>query len=151
LQTGAYGAPTPTLLAISPNTAAGPAGVDQPTYAQLLDNIQRLDAQVQTLSGANQDFYNSGGDGEGIEGDPNSSGFSFSGFGFGPDPSQGAWALQEWVLVVMVLVMSHRGAWALHGGAPSGDGPGDDDGTGSPAGHFEVGGLIRMAEGGEAH
>jgi hypothetical protein len=27
--------------------------------------------------------------------------------------------------------------------------PGDDEGTGSPAGDFEVGGLIRMAEGGE--
>jgi hypothetical protein len=56
LQTGAYGAPTPTFLARNSGTAAGPAGVDQPTYAQLLDNVQRLSAQVQTLSPANQDF-----------------------------------------------------------------------------------------------
>jgi hypothetical protein len=48
LQTGAYGAPTPTFLARN-STAAGPAGVDQPTYAQLLDNVQRLSAQVQPL------------------------------------------------------------------------------------------------------
>jgi hypothetical protein len=46
------------------NTAAGPAGVDQPTYAQLLDNVQRLSAQVETLSPANQSFYDSGGDGD---------------------------------------------------------------------------------------
>jgi hypothetical protein len=136
LQTGAYGAPTPTFLNRN-STAAGPAGADQPTYAQLLDNIQRLDAQVQPLINANQDFYNSGGDGEGIEGDPNSSGFSFSGFGFGfgPDPSNEPSS-------------GFTGSVGPAGGAPSGDGPGDDDGTGSPAGDFEVGGLIRMAEGG---
>jgi hypothetical protein len=136
LQTGAYGAPTPTFLNRN-STAAGPAGADQPTYAQLLDNIQRLDAQVQPLINANQDFYNSGGDGEGIEGDPNSSGFSFSGFGFGfgPDPSNEPSS-------------GFTGSVGPAGGAPSGDGPGDDDGTGSPAGDFEAGGLIRMAEGG---
>jgi hypothetical protein len=53
LQTGAYGAPTPTFLnrnaTAAGGTAAGPAGVDQPTYAQLLDNVQRLSAQVQPL------------------------------------------------------------------------------------------------------
>jgi hypothetical protein len=63
LQTGAYGAPTPTFLnrnaTAAGGTAAGPAGVDQPTYAQLLDNVQRLSAQVQPLLGTNQDFYNS--------------------------------------------------------------------------------------------
>jgi hypothetical protein len=82
LQTGAYGAPTPTFLnrnaTAAGGTAAGPARVDQPTYAQLLDNIQRLDAQVQTLSGANQDFYNSGdgsGDSAGFD---NSGGFATS-------------------------------------------------------------------------
>jgi hypothetical protein len=86
LQTGAYGAPTPTFLARN-STAAGPAGVNQPTFAELVENVQRIGAQVETLSPANQSFYGSGGDGEGIEGDPNSSGFSFSGFGFGFDPS----------------------------------------------------------------
>jgi hypothetical protein len=140
LQTGAYGAPTPTFFArnatAAGNTAAGPAGVDQPTYAQLLDNVQRLSAQVQPLLGTNQDFYNSGGDGEGIEGDPNSSGFSFSGFGFGDE----------------------SGSVGPAGGGPSGDGPGDESGgsvsgTGSPgddgdAGGEKEGGLIRMAEGG---
>jgi hypothetical protein len=88
LQTGAYGAPTPTFLARN-STAAGPAGVNQPTFAELVDNVQRIGAQVETLSPANQSFYGSGGDGEGIEGDPNSSGFSFSGFGFGNEP--GSW------------------------------------------------------------
>jgi hypothetical protein len=67
LQTGAYGVPTPTFLnrnsTAAGNVAAGPAGVDQPTYAQLLDNVQRLSAQVQPLLPANQTFYDSGGDG----------------------------------------------------------------------------------------
>jgi hypothetical protein len=64
LQTGAYGAPTPTFLDRN-STAAGPAGVDQPTYAQLLDNVQRLSAQVQTLLPANRAFYDYGGGGGG--------------------------------------------------------------------------------------
>jgi hypothetical protein len=61
LQTGAYGAPTPTFLnrnaTAAGNTAAGPAGVDQPTYAQLLDNVQRLSAQVQPLINRGQVDY----------------------------------------------------------------------------------------------
>jgi hypothetical protein len=72
LQTGAYGAPTPTFLArnstAAGNTAAGPAGVDQPTYAQLLDNVQRLSAQVQPLLGTNQSFYDSGPGGDNAPG-----------------------------------------------------------------------------------
>jgi hypothetical protein len=97
LQTGAYNTRDSFPSAFTPftsspstvagNTAAGPAGVNQPTFAELVENVQRIGAQVETLSPANQSFYGSGGDGEGIEGDPNSSGFSFSGFGFGPDPS----------------------------------------------------------------
>jgi hypothetical protein len=142
LQTGAYGAPTPTFLnrnaTAAGGTAAGPAGVDQPTYAQLLDNVQRLSAQVQPLINRGQVDYG-GGDGEGIEGDPNSSGFSFSGFGFGPDPSNDPSNDPS---------SGFTGSVGPAGGAPSGDGPGDDEGTGSPAGDFEVGGLIRMAEGG---
>jgi hypothetical protein len=140
LQTGAYGAPTPTFLnknsTAAGNTAAGPAGVDQPTYAQLLDNVQRLSAQVQPLINRGQVDY---GDGEGIEGDPNSSGFSFSGFGFGDE----------------------SGSVGPAGGGPSGDGPGDEsggsvgsdggpsgDGPGDGPGGVKMGGLIRMAEGG---
>jgi hypothetical protein len=68
--------------------ARAPAGADQPTYAQLLDNIQRLDAQVQTLSGANQVDY--GGGEVGFSQDPSGRGFFGdveSAFGFGPDPS----------------------------------------------------------------
>jgi hypothetical protein len=65
LQTGAYGAPTPTFLArnstVAGNTAAGPAGVNQPTFAELVENVQRIGAQVETLSPANQSFYDGGG------------------------------------------------------------------------------------------
>jgi hypothetical protein len=130
LQTGAYGAPTPTFLnrnaTAAGGTAAGPAGVDQPTYAQLLDNVQRLSAQVQPLLGTNQDFYNSGGDGG--FGDP-SAGESATGDGQGNDSDGGP-----------------GGAGTTSGGGdPSNDsGPGTDA-AGSP---YEAGGLIRMAEGG---
>jgi hypothetical protein len=60
--------------------------------------------------------------------------------GFGPDPSNDPSNDPS---------PGFTGSVGPAGGAPSGDGPGDDDGTGSPAGDFEVGGLIRMAEGGE--
>jgi hypothetical protein len=77
LQTGAYGAATPTFLnrnsTAAGNTAAGPAGVDQPTYAQLLDNVQRLSAQVQPLLGTNQVDY--GGGEVGFSQDPSGLGF----------------------------------------------------------------------------
>jgi hypothetical protein len=59
--------------------------------------------------------------------------------GFGPDPSNDPSNEPS---------SGFTGSVGPAGGAPSGDGPGDDDGTGSPAGDFEVGGLIRMAEGG---
>jgi hypothetical protein len=81
LQTGAYGAPTPTFLnrnsTAAGNTAAGPAGVDQPTYAQLLDNVQRLSAQVQPLLGTNQVDY--GGGEVGFSQDPSGLGLQFWG------------------------------------------------------------------------
>jgi hypothetical protein len=65
LQTGAYGAPTPTFFTPAPAKTTSPSG--------------------SSSANANQpgSIGGSGGDGEGIEGDPNSSGFSFSGFGFG--------------------------------------------------------------------
>jgi hypothetical protein len=79
LQTGAYGAPTPTFLArnstVAGSTAAGPAGVNQPTFAELVENVQRIGAQVETLSPTNQDFYNSGGD-NAPSPDPDPGGFS---------------------------------------------------------------------------
>jgi hypothetical protein len=158
LQTGAYGAPTPTFLDRN-STAAGPAGVDQPTYAQLLDNVQRLSAQVQTLLPANRAFYDyGGGGGGGFESNPNPSSISLSDFG---NAFANAFGFGD----------ESGGSVGPAGGGPSGDGPGDesggsvggtgspgddggtgspgdDGGTGSPAGDFEAGGLIKMAEGG---
>jgi hypothetical protein len=123
LQTGAYGAPTPTFLArnstVAGNTAAGPAGVNQPTFAELVENVQRIGAQVETLSPANQSFYGSGGDG-----------FS-DGFG-DPSPSSGG--------SVGGTTSSDASSVGPEGeNASPGDGP---DGV-------KMGGLIRMAEGGE--
>jgi hypothetical protein len=147
LQTGAYGAPTPTFLnrnsTAAGNTAAGPAGVDQPTYAQLLDNVQRLSAQVQPLINRGQVDY--GGGEVGFSQEESGRGFfgdmaaAANAMGFGPDPSNDPSNDPS---------PGFTGSVGPAGGAPSGDGPGDDDGTGSPAGDFEVGGLIRMAEGG---
>jgi hypothetical protein len=66
LQTGAYNTRDSFPSAFTPftsspstvagNTAAGPAGVDQPTFAELVENVQRIGAQVETLSPANQSF-----------------------------------------------------------------------------------------------
>jgi hypothetical protein len=131
LQTGAYNTrdsfPSAfTPFTSSPSTVAGntAAGVDQPTFAELVENVQRIGAQVETLSPANQSFYGSGPGGDGF-----SDGFGDSSAGKSAtsnDPSSG------------------------FTGSVSGVGsPGDDEGTGSPAGDFEVGGLIKMAEGGE--
>jgi hypothetical protein len=95
LQTGAYGAPTPTFLnrnaTAAGGTAAGPAGVDQPTYAQLLDNVQRLSAQVQPLINRGQVDY--GGGEVGFSQEESGRGFfgdmaaAANAMGFGPDPS----------------------------------------------------------------
>jgi hypothetical protein len=147
LQTGAYGAPTPTFLnrnaTAAGGTAAGPAGADQPTYAQLLDNVQRLSAQVQPLINRGQVDY--GGGEVGFSQEESGRGFfgdmaaAANAMGFGPDPSNDPSNAPS---------SGFTGSVGPAGGAPSGDGPGDDDGTGSPAGDFEVGGLIRMAEGG---
>jgi hypothetical protein len=121
LQTGAYGAPTPTFLArnstAAGNTAAGPAGVDQPTYAQLLDNVQRLSAQVETLSPANQSFY----DGGGGDNAP------------GPAPGEGTSSSSS--------ASSDASSVGPGEGGPS---PGD-----GPGGAWVSGGMIKMAEGGE--
>jgi hypothetical protein len=141
LQTGAYGAPTPTFLnrnaTAAGNTAAGPAGVDQPTYAQLLDNVQRLSAQVQPLINRGQVDY--GGGEVGFSQEESGRGFfgdmaaAANAMGFGPDPSNDP---------------SNDPSSGFTGSVSGTGSPGDDDGTGSPAGDFEVGGLIRMAEGG---
>jgi hypothetical protein len=76
LQTGAYNTRDSFPSAFTPftsspstvagNTAAGPAGVDQPTFAELVENVQRIGAQVETLSPANQSFYGSGPGGDGF-------------------------------------------------------------------------------------
>jgi hypothetical protein len=154
LQTGAYNTRDSFPSAFTPftsspstvagNTAAGPAGADQPTYAQLLDNIQRLSAQVQPLINRGQVDY--GGGEVGFSQEESGRGFfgdmaaAANAMGFGPDPSNDPSNDPS---------PGFTGSVGPAGGAPSGDGPGDDDGTGSPAGDFEVGGLIRMAEGGE--
>jgi hypothetical protein len=125
LQTGAYGAPTPTFLArnstVAGNTAAGPAGVNQPTFAELVENVQRIGAQVETLSPTNQSFYDSG---------PGGDGFS-DGFG---DPSAGESATSD-------------GQGNDSDGGPGG--AGTPSGGGDPSNDNKMGGLIRMAEGGE--
>jgi hypothetical protein len=140
LQTGAYGAPTPTFFnrnaTAAGGTAAGPAGVDQPTYAQLLDNVQRLSAQVQPLINRGQVDY--GGGEVGFSQDPSGRGFfgdmaaAANAMGFGPDPSNdpsndpssgftGSVGPEESSQVL------------VHDGSKS----------------CKTGGLIRMAEGGE--
>jgi hypothetical protein len=138
LQTGAYGAPTPTFLnrnaTAAGGTAAGPAGVDQPTYAQLLDNVQRLSAQVQPLINRGQVDY--GGGEVGFSQDPSGRGFFGdveSAFGFGPDPSNDP---------------SSGFSGSVSGTGSPGDG--DSEASQSADGNSErkIGGLIRMAEGG---
>jgi hypothetical protein len=142
LQTGAYGAPTPTFLnrnaTAAGGTAAGPAGVDQPTYAQLLDNVQRLSAQVQPLINRGQVDY--GGGEVGFSQDPSGRGFfgdmeaAANAMGFGSDPSSAASSVGNDPSSAASSVGSD--------GGPSGDGPGDGPGG------VKMGGLIRMAEGG---
>jgi hypothetical protein len=129
LQTGAYNTRESFPSAFTPftsspstvagNTAAGPAGVNQPTFAELVENVQRIGAQVETLSPANQSFYDSG---------PGGDGFS-DGFG---DPSAGESATSDGT------------------GTDSDAGPGGTGTAGSdPSNDNKMGGLIRMAEGGE--
>jgi hypothetical protein len=141
LQTGAYGAPTPTFLnrnaTAAGGTAAGPAGVDQPTYAQLLDNVQRLSAQVQPLINRGQVDYGGGEvgfsqeeSGRGFFGDM---GAAANAMGFGPDPSNDP---------------SSGFSGSVSGTGSPGDG--DSEASQSADGNSErkIGGLIKMAEGG---
>jgi hypothetical protein len=140
LQTGAYGAPTPTFLnrnaTAAGGTAAGPAGVDQPTYAQLLDNVQRLSAQVQPLINRGQVDY--GGGEVGFSQEESGRGFfgdmaaAANAMGFGPDPSNDP---------------SNDPSSAASSVGPGEGGPSPGDGPGDGA-WSENGGLIRMAEGG---
>jgi hypothetical protein len=140
LQTGAYGAPTPTFLnrnaTAAGGTAAGPAGVDQPTYAQLLDNVQRLSAQVQPLINRGQVDY--GGGEVGFSQEESGRGFfgdmaaAANAMGFGPDPSNDP----------------SNDPSSGFTGSVSGVGSPGDEGVGGDGVDYEVGGLIRMAEGG---
>jgi hypothetical protein len=140
LQTGAYGAPTPTFLnrnaTAAGGTAAGPAGADQPTYAQLLDNVQRLSAQVQPLINRGQVDY---GDGPvGFSQEESGRGFfgdmaaAANAMGFGSDPSNDP----------------SNDPSSGFTGSVSGVGSPGDEGVGGDGVDYEVGGLIRMAEGG---
>jgi hypothetical protein len=139
LQTGAYGAPTPTFLnrnaTAAGGTAAGPAGVDQPTYAQLLDNVQRLSAQVQPLINRGQVDY--GGGEVGFSQEESGRGFfgdmaaAADAMGFGPDPSNDP-------------SNDPSSAASSVGPGEGGPSPGDE----GDAGGEKEGGLIRMAEGG---
>jgi hypothetical protein len=137
LQTGAYNTRESFPSAFTPftsspstvagNTAAGPAGVNQPTFAELVENVQRIGAQVETLSPANQSFYDSG---------PGGDGFS-DGFG---DPSGFSESVDLQAKVQLVMVQ----------GTDSDAGPGGTGTAGSdPSNDNKMGGLIRMAEGGE--
>jgi hypothetical protein len=140
LQTGAYGAPTPTFLnrnaTAAGGTAAGPAGVDQPTYAQLLDNVQRLSAQVQPLINRGQVDY--GGGEVGFSQEESGRGFfgdmaaAANAMGFGSDPSNDP----------------SNDPSSGFTGSVSGVGSPGDEGVGGDGDDYEVGGLIRMAEGG---
>jgi hypothetical protein len=138
LQTGAYGAPTPTFLnrnaTAAGGTAAGPAGVDQPTYAQLLDNVQRLSAQVQPLINRGQVDY--GGGEVGFSQEESGRGFfgdmaaAANAMGFGSDPSNDP---------------SNDPSSAASSVGPGEGGPSPGDG---PGGAWVSGGMIKMAEGG---
>jgi hypothetical protein len=152
LQTGAYNTRDSFPSAFTPftsspstvagNTAAGPAGVDQPTYAQILDNLQRLGAQVETLSPANQSFYDSGPGGDGFSdgfGDPSpSSGGSVG----GTSVSGPAGATSD-------SNAADDAAAAASVGATSDSNAADDAAAAEASSPRKTGGLIRMAEGGE--
>jgi hypothetical protein len=142
LQTGAYGAPTPTFLnrnaTAAGGTAAGPAGVDQPTYAQLLDNVQRLSAQVQPLINRGPSPGDGPGGEVGFSQEESGRGFfgdmaaAANAMGFGPDPSNDP----------------SNDPSSGFTGSVSGVGSPGDEGVGGDGVDYEVGGLIRMAEGG---
>jgi hypothetical protein len=143
LQTGAYGAPTPTFLnrnaTAAGGTAAGPAGVDQPTYAQLLDNVQRLSAQVQPLINRGPSPGDGPGGEVGFSQEESGRGFfgdmaaAANAMGFGPDPSNDP---------------SNDPSSGFTGSVSGVGSPGDEGVTGGDGFDYEVGGLIRMAEGG---
>jgi hypothetical protein len=140
LQTGAYGAPTPTFLArnstAAGNAAAGPAGVNQPTYAQLLDNVQRLSAQVQPLINPGQVDL---GGGDGGFGDPSPS----------PGGSVGGTSVSGPAGATSDSNAADDAAAAASVGATSDSNAADDAAASEASSPRKTGGLIRMAEGGE--
>jgi hypothetical protein len=109
LQTGAYGAPTPTFFTPTPAKTTSPS--------------------ESSKANANQSFYGSGGDGDG----PTSSRFSFG----DSSPSSGG------------SVEGTGNPGDETGGSVSGVGSPGDEGIGGDGVDYEVGGLIKMAEGGE--
>jgi hypothetical protein len=120
LQTGAYGAPTPTFFTPTPAKTTSPSG--------------------SSSANANQpgSIGGSGGDGEGIEGDPNSSGIE-AGSTIANAISAIAPGFAD-SLGISPGFTNEAGGFS--------QGPSGDEGVGGDGVDYEVGGLIRMAEGG---
>jgi hypothetical protein len=127
LQTGAYGAPTPTFFTPTPAKTTSPSG--------------------SSSANANQpgSIGGSGGDGEGIEGDPNSSGIE-AGSTIANAISAIAPGFAD-SLGISPGFTNEAGGFSQGPSGGSNAAPGDE-GVGGDGVDYEVGGLIRMAEGG---
>jgi hypothetical protein len=127
LQTGAYGAPTPTFFTPTPAKTTSPSG--------------------SSSANANQpgSIGGSGGDGEGIEGDPNSSGIEA-----GSTIANAISAIAPGFADSLGISPGFTNEAGGFSQGPSGDSEGDSEASQSADGNSErkVGGLIRMAEGG---
>jgi hypothetical protein len=127
LQTGAYGAPTPTFFTPTPAKTTSPSG--------------------SSSANANQpgSIGGSGGDGEGIEGDPNSSGIEA-----GSTIANAISAIAPGFADSLGISPGFTNEAGGFSQGPSGDSEGDSEASQSADGNSErkTGGLIRMAEGG---
>jgi hypothetical protein len=128
LQTGAYGAPTPTFFTPTPAKTTSPSG--------------------SSSANANQpgSIGGSGGDGEGIEGDPNSSGIE-AGSTIANAISAIAPGFAD-SLGISPGFTNEAGGFSQGPSGGSNAAPGDASQVGGDGVDYEVGGLIRMAEGG---
>jgi hypothetical protein len=127
LQTGAYGAPTPTFFTPTPAKTTSPSG--------------------SSSANANQpgSIGGSGGDGEGIEGDPNSSGIEA-----GSTIANAISAIAPGFADSLGISPGFTNEAGGFSQGPSGGTEGDSEASQSADGNSErkTGGLIRMAEGG---
>jgi hypothetical protein len=127
LQTGAYGAPTPTFFTPTPAKTTSPSG--------------------SSSANANQpgSIGGSGGDGEGIEGDPNSSGIEA-----GSTIANAISAIAPGFADSLGISPGFTNEAGGFSQGPSGASEGDSEASQSADGNSErkTGGLIRMAEGG---